>query len=221
MALIVSLAVDAGMIAVLLAMGDVTPQLNEPRAQSISTINLSSKVVQAISAGASAAPASTSTARATKVDATSSAPIPREWSVTTLPPVVVPKMSPLPPASPSLAVSASLGAGSAGKATGAGYDPYAYASYRAPSAAVSSIVVSPEAIGRLETLLSEHIALSGAQIAARVDIDSQGRITRFLAGPGVPPASAAKIAALALGFALCPPDSKRPVMSDVAVSLNV
>lgn len=225
-ALLISLSIEAAMIGALVFLGDIHRSTAARVERSITTFDIMSVTEQ--SQGATTdrpIQPNLTTAQLTKIDATDTPPIAREWSVVALPPA--PKVSlPVPPL-PTPA-EAQHGLGSSGAGGGAGYDPYAFASYRPPSsgarsasAVIAPVQVIPEARAKLEALLQQRLGRQGLRLETRLTIDASGHVTHVDIVSGVPSSIVATTIAVVTGFLLCEADANRTSNVEVPLSLGV
>ncbi len=154
-ALAFSLAIDAGLIVALISLGRIAPSnLQRPEA-SISTFDIPSVTAQQV--GASVATVTkTAVTPSSKIETTPAPPPPIEWSVTTLPPAAPPRVEALQPQ--ATAPAPAQGFAASGSSSGAGYDPYAFASYHRPDPArmgmgSGALQPLPDAVARLVAAL--------------------------------------------------------------------
>jgi hypothetical protein len=223
-ALIISLLVDIGLIAALISLGKVELRHASEPGPSIATFDLASVSDQP--QGASVATVATaSVAPQSKLNATVSPLTPKEWSVTTLPPVPTP--TPAPPQPQAASAVPAQGVGTNGSGSGAGYDPYAFASYRRPDptrmagGATATPQPLPDALARLTAALAVAEAGGSQAIGVRAYIDAAGRIIRAELLSSTAPNFAQQLARIAPGFQLCAPDPARPSGASLVVTLTV
>jgi hypothetical protein len=218
-ALCISLLLDAGLIVALISLGRTEPPLASSNQQSIATFDIAS--VSAQSPGASAAAQALQPVTASSQTEANHAPTaPREWSVTAMP------IAPPAPASDPTEVATSAapvqGMSVTGSGSGAGYDPYAFASYRRPDPSrmgASSLQPLPDAVARLIAALG---ATGGArQVAMRATVDPMGHVVQAELMSDAAPDVAARLARIAPGFPLCAADPRRPAATSLVVTLTV
>ena len=214
-----SLLLDAGLIIALVSLGRVELPGAHQVQQSITTFDLPSLSAQR--QGVMSAPvAAITTAPPSQSPATPPAQHP-EWSVTTLPPA-----APAVPASlaPAVAVAApAQGLSTSGVDSGAGYDPYAFASYQKPDPARlnagQALQPLPDAVARLVAALGAPSA--GRQIGVRAYVDPMGRVIRAELLSSAPAPFAQRLASIAPGFQLCSADAARPSDASLVVTLTI
>lgn len=221
-AIVLSLLIEGGMIAALLFLGDARQPPASRVDHSIMMIDVASSIAQTQGATAARAPQAQSIAAPVMhIDASASAGLPQEWSVTTLPPA--PEASPAP-SMPHAPAVPTHGFGSVGAGIGAGYDPYAFASYRPPQppgATGAQPPLIPKAQDQLEQLLWQRLQAKGLRIDARLTVDASGHVTHVDLVSGAPAQMAAEISTTILGFALCAPDPARTSDTNVSLVLTV
>jgi len=219
-ALSVSLVVDAGLIAALISLGRVDLPDNHPVQQSITTFDIASLSAQA--QGAASAPvAAITTAPPSPSPTTPPPPQHPEWSMTTLPPAA--SVAPAAPA-PEVAVTvAARGLAVDGADSGAGYDPYAFASYQKPDPARlnagQTLQPLPDAVARLIAALG--VSSTGRQIGVRAYVDPMGRVVRAELLSRAPAPLAERLANVTPGFQLCGADAARPSNASLVVTLTI
>ncbi len=218
----VSLAFDAGLIAALISLGKVERAHTSETNQPITTFDLPSVTAQ--SQGAIAAPTISVVATSPPSPSTTLAPPQRpEWSITTLPPAAAP-VTPAPERAAPAPVASGMAA--VGTGSGAGYDPYAFASYQKPDparlAAAGSRPLQPlgDAVGRLTATL-RGMNDGGQQITLRAYVDPAGRIIRAELLSSAPQDFATRLADRVQGFQLCEADPTRPSGANLVVTLAV
>ncbi len=193
---VISLVVQAGLISLLLFLGQTSPAPQTPRERSITVVSVA------------AAPAPLAT------------PAPPVWrEVPIVPSVEAPVLTLEPPA------PATASAAAQGLASTPSDDPYAFASYRPPTppsvgTTGSTLRARPDALEKLEGLLRAKLGNTTRQISLHLLIDPWGRIEAIDAMPAQTDPDTATIREIALGYSLCDPDPARAPKADVVLSLN-
>jgi hypothetical protein len=216
-ALAVSLVIDAGLIMALVSLGRVELPSSHRVEQSITTFDIASVSAQA--EGAASAPvAPTTAAPSSQSDSTPLPPQHVEWSMTTLPPAVL-----APPAPAATVAAPAQGLSASGTGSGAGYDPYAFASYQKPDparlGAAQALQPLPDAMARLIAALGA--SSTGRQIGVRAYVDPAGRVIRAELLASAPADLARRLASIAPGFQLCAADAARPSNASLVVTLTI
>jgi hypothetical protein len=222
-ALSFSLVLDAGLILALISLGRIAPAALKQPDSSIATFDIASVTAQ--QEGATAATVAKTTATtASKMDLTPTPPPPNEWSMTTLPPASPPKTeAPQPQAT---APAPAQGFATTGGGSGAGYDPYAFASYHKPDPArmgtgsAGALQPLPDAVARLIAALRTSGA-GNRPIDVRAYVDPMGRVIRAELVTVASPQLARRLAEVAPGFLLCAADPARTPDASLVVTLEV
>lgn len=223
LALILSIVAEASLIGMLLGLDAFSPRA-PTKSRAINVIDISSTTAQA--SGAAKADTShpvTAAQQLSKVDTTSTTPLPREWSVAALPPA--PKSDPAPVQTVPSATTGH-GMGSTGTNAGAGYDPYAFASYRSPdaarlaAAAANALIPPIDKLAELEGKLRSRLGKRGLHISARATVDGTGRIIYVDILSGVAGPLVASIEAVMTNFQLVPAATGKSA-SSLPITLNI
>jgi hypothetical protein len=225
-ALLFSFVVVAGLIVALISLGKVELPSRAAIEHSITTFDIASVSAQPQGAS-SAASASLPPVPTPTVAAVAPPPLP-EWSVTTLPPAPVPAPDPPQLAAATPALTSGQGMSATGNGSGAGYDPYAFASYQKPdptrlagASATASLQPLPDALARLSAALLQRSAGSGQPVGVRAYVDPSGRVVRVELLSTTAPELAQSLARIAPGFLLCAPDPTRAPNANLIVTLTV
>jgi hypothetical protein len=175
-ALVLSLALQAIMIWMLLLMG-VFPPLSRREHQNLVLLDIVAPAQSETGAFAAKAEAPVSpTSVPTKLDVAAPSELKPEWSMAKLPPLAQP--TPTPPA----ATAPAAGNTSSGSANGDGFDPYSFASYQPEqvSRAMSAAALQPdrEILARIEQALRQRLGGASQSISVAILVSRDGRVAR-------------------------------------------
>ena len=145
----------------------------------------------------------------------------KEWKIVSLPSEPV---ADLPTAEPATSATPATGLSDAGHGSGAGYDPYAFASYRAPSSGTGAtpIVTSNTDPARmLSAMLHERLGTLGLQVQVRVTVDTAGRIIQANIVSGASKVTSTAIIAALTGQQLYDGRSSQVASGSMTVSIAI
>lgn len=219
-ALLLSILIQAGMIAMLLIMtGVVQPskQQSGPRMILLDLVSPAQSEAGAVDRVADIN--NTPIAPPTDLQVADHTDLPHEWSLAKLPP-----LSPAKP-TPQAAQSPASGEANTGSSTGAGVDPYAFASYRpelvVQMAPTRTLLPDAAALAALEQAIRAHLPASTTNLKLQMLVDQEGRIGQAeLLSPVAAPARAIVLQAVR-GAVLFSPDPARPQQVRTTLTLTI